>query len=129
MSNEAQQDAALNAQPRTQSEWEADEPMLQLFRYQHLPEPLQSISRPFGELARRLVATLPPNRERATALRRLRESKDCAVTAHFFKDPPVRPDSRLMALTEQVLKLQAEIQVLQHLTTLAPVPTTDQVTP
>jgi hypothetical protein len=53
--------------------------MLQFFRWDHLPAPLQAISQPFGELAQRLVATLPSNPERTVMLRKLVEAKDCAV--------------------------------------------------
>ncbi len=62
------------------------EPLLQLFRHMHLPTALRAISQPFGVLARNLVATLPRNPERSTALRKLREAKDCAVTAALWED-------------------------------------------
>lgn len=60
--------------------------LLQFFAYAHLPEHLQTISKPFGELANHLVATLPRNPERTTALRKLLEAKDYAVRAQLFKD-------------------------------------------
>lgn len=63
-----------------------NEYLLQFFAYQHLPEALQVISRPFGELAAHIVATLPRNPERTTALRKLLEAKDCAVRAQLFKE-------------------------------------------
>lgn len=59
--------------------------LLQFFVYEHLPEHLQKISKPFGDLARQIVETLPSNPERTTALRKLLESKDCAVRAQLFK--------------------------------------------
>jgi hypothetical protein len=62
------------------------EPILQFFAYAHLPEHLQAISKPFGELANILVATLPRNPERTVALRKLLESKDAAVRAKLFKE-------------------------------------------
>lgn len=62
------------------------EPMMQLFRYDHLPPHLQAISQPFHDLAAQLVELLPRNPERSMALRKLREAKDCAVTAKFWKD-------------------------------------------
>lgn len=71
-----------------QVQLEVREPLLQLFRWKHLPPHLQAVSRPFGELAAQLVRTLPSNRERSTALRKLREAKDCAVTALIFVEPP-----------------------------------------
>ena len=61
------------------------EPLLQFFAYEHLPANLQTISRPFGELATQIVETLPRNPERTTALRKLLEAKDCAVRAQLFK--------------------------------------------
>lgn len=59
--------------------------LLQFFAYEHLPERLQKVSRPFGELAHQLMADLPGNPERTVALRKLLESKDCAVRAMLFK--------------------------------------------
>lgn len=59
--------------------------LLQYFEYAHLPAPLQEISRPFGELAKLMVATLPENPERTAGLRKLLEAKDCAVRAFLFK--------------------------------------------
>lgn len=55
--------------------------LMQFFAYAHLPEHLQAVSRPFGELAAVIVETLPRNPERTTALRKLLEAKDCAVRA------------------------------------------------
>ena len=61
------------------------EPIMQFFAYAHLPERLQAVSRPFGELAEQIVATLPRNPERTVALRKLLEAKDAAVRALIFK--------------------------------------------
>lgn len=61
------------------------DPMLQFFAYQHLPEHLQRFSKPFHELANTIVETLPRNPERTVALRKLLESKDCAVRAQLYK--------------------------------------------
>lgn len=55
--------------------------LLQFFAYEHLPERLQLVSKPFGQLAETIVAVLPRNPERTTALRKLLEAKDCAVRA------------------------------------------------
>lgn len=66
------------------------EPLLQFFSYDHLPEGLKKISRPFCDLAEQMVAKLPPNPERSAALRKLLEAKDCAVRASIYKyQPPV----------------------------------------
>lgn len=59
--------------------------LLQFFRFEHLPDNLQAISKPFGILAQQLLDKLPPNPERTVALRKLLESKDCAVRAAIFE--------------------------------------------
>jgi hypothetical protein len=58
--------------------------LLQFFAWEHLPPHLQEVSKPFGELAQKLLE-LPDNPERTTALRKLLEAKDCAVRAQLFK--------------------------------------------
>ncbi len=57
------------------------EPLLQFFKFDHLPPGLKLISQPFGELAAKMITLLPRNAERTVALRKLLESKDCAVRA------------------------------------------------
>lgn len=59
--------------------------LLQFFKYEHLPEAMQAVSKPFGELAQKLIDTLPSNPERTAALRKLLEAKDCAVRSMIFK--------------------------------------------
>jgi hypothetical protein len=56
--------------------------ILRYFHYSHLPAVLQAASRPFCELARHIVETLPRNPERTVALRKLLEAKDAAVRAN-----------------------------------------------
>lgn len=58
--------------------------LLQFFAWEHLPPHLQEVSKPFGELAQKLLE-LPDNPERTVALRKLLEAKDCAVRARLFK--------------------------------------------
>lgn len=60
---------------------EVPERLLQYFAYAHLPDRLQLVSQPFYQLAVRLTETLPAGPERTVALRKLLESKDCAVRA------------------------------------------------
>ena len=76
------------------------EPILQFFEYKHLPPQLQSVSKPFCELAYAIVkgdnctesgnVTLGPpisrNPERSVALRKLLEAKDAAVRAVIYKE-------------------------------------------
>ncbi len=59
--------------------------LMQFFSYEHLPEHLKSVSKPVCDLALALEAILPSNAEKTTALRKLLESKDCAVRAVLFK--------------------------------------------
>lgn len=54
--------------------------IMRYFKYDHLPERLQKISKPFAELAE-VINNLPDNPEREVALRKLLESKDAAVRA------------------------------------------------
>jgi hypothetical protein len=65
-----------------------NEPILQFFAYQHLRPDLHSVSRPFGEMAAKIVETLPRNPERTVALRKLLEAKDAAVRAFLFVESP-----------------------------------------
>lgn len=56
-----------------------DNPLMKFFAYEHLPEHLQEISKPFGEMAQQLAKVMGNNAEGVTALRKLLEAKDCAV--------------------------------------------------
>jgi hypothetical protein len=53
------------------------------FRFAHLPEHLQAVSKSFYALAEWVVLTLPRNPERTVALRKLLEGKDAAVRARI----------------------------------------------
>lgn len=59
----------------------SEDPILRHFHHAHLPEKLQAASKPFCDLARHIVETLPRNAERTVALRKLLEAKDAAVRA------------------------------------------------
>lgn len=61
------------------------DPIMQFFAHGHLPERLQSISKPFGDLAKHIVETMPRNPERTVALRKLLEAKDAGVRAVLFQ--------------------------------------------
>jgi hypothetical protein len=59
-------------------------PILQFFAFDHLPEELQEISRPFFALAHQMVGYhvyTPHVAEVAAGLRKLLEAKDCMVRA------------------------------------------------
>lgn len=70
--------------------------IMQYFAFEHLPEQLQTVSKPFCDLARAIVGDergmpegtsvnfpLPRNPERSVALRKLLEAKDAAVRARL----------------------------------------------
>ena len=61
------------------------EHIAQFFAYEHLPEHLQTVSKPFGVMAQQIIETVPRNPERTVALRKLLESKDAAVRAVVAK--------------------------------------------
>lgn len=66
------------------------EHVLQFFDYGHLPPHLQIISRPFFDLAMRMVDPLAMDLkgpELTVALRKLLEAKDCAVRAAIYSIP------------------------------------------
>lgn len=56
-------------------------PIIKYFAYEHLPEKLQAVSKPIGDLAREMAAMLPPSAELSAGLRKLLEAKDCLVRA------------------------------------------------
>lgn len=70
-------------------------PILQYFGYEHLPEPLRSVSEPFAKLALSVAEVLPSNAETSTCLRKLLEAKDCAVRAalEIHTSPIVQPSA------------------------------------
>jgi hypothetical protein len=64
------------------------EPIMQFFKYDHLPERMQAFSKPFCDLAQQICETTPRNPERTVALRKLLEAKDAGVRAQIFKEAP-----------------------------------------
>ena len=54
-------------------------PIMKYFEYAHLPEKLQAVSKPNGELAKQMDDTLPDCAEKSAGLRKLLEAKDCLV--------------------------------------------------
>ena len=57
----------------------AIEHVLKFFVYEHLPEHLQKVSKPFHDLAHSTVEAVPHGPELTVALRKLLEAKDAAV--------------------------------------------------
>lgn len=58
-----------------------DNPILEYFKYEHLPPHLQEVSKPIGELAKEMNKALPNGPEKSAGLRKLLEAKDCLVRA------------------------------------------------
>ena len=56
-----------------------------LFRYGHLPEHLQKVSKPFHDMALDLVDDFEPNAEVTLAIRKLWEAKNLVVYATVEK--------------------------------------------
>jgi hypothetical protein len=56
-------------------------PIMKYFNYEHLPEHLQQVSKPIGDLAREMDESLPDGAEKSAGLRKLLEAKDCLVRA------------------------------------------------
>jgi len=66
-----------------EAEYLAKYPILAYFKYEHLPEHLKVISRPFAILAWDMATNLPRNAETSAGLRKLLEAKDCFVRARL----------------------------------------------
>lgn len=62
-------------------------PVLQYFVYNHLPAPLQEVSKPFHAVAWKMAKTLPYSPETSVALRKILEGKDAAVRSAVGYDP------------------------------------------
>jgi len=54
---------------------------IKYFTYEHLPERLQLISKPIGELAFKFESEIPDSAEKSAGMRKLLEAKDCFVRA------------------------------------------------
>lgn len=59
------------------------ERILKYFKYDHLPEHLQSMSKPFYDLAHNWISQGGSIPENMAGLRKLLEAKDCAVRAQI----------------------------------------------
>ena len=52
---------------------------MKYFQCTHLPEHLQAVSKPIGDLAEKMNRELPEGSEKSAGLRKLLEAKDCFV--------------------------------------------------
>lgn len=62
-------------------------PIMKYFVYAHLPEKLQVVSKPVGDLAELMDSVLPNCAEKSAGLRKLLEAKDCLVRAALEEKP------------------------------------------
>ena len=60
-------------------------PIMKYFEFAHLPEHLQKVSKPIGELAKLMDETIQDGPEKSAGLRKLLEAKDCLVRAALDK--------------------------------------------
>ena len=58
---------------------------IKYFAYAHLPEKLQIVSKPIGDLAGQMELDLPDGPEKSAGMRKLLEAKDCFVRAALDK--------------------------------------------
>lgn len=58
-------------------------PIIEFFKYEHLPPHLQAVSKPINDLARQMDDDLPDGAEKSAGLRKLLEAKDCFVRAEL----------------------------------------------
>ena len=56
-------------------------PIMKYFKYDHLREPLRSVSESVAKLAEDMDNSLPDGAEKSAGLRKLLEAKDCFVRA------------------------------------------------
>lgn len=57
--------------------------LMRYFTYQHLPENLQTVSKPIHDLANEMQELLPNSPEKTAGMRKLLEAKDCFVRANL----------------------------------------------
>lgn len=65
-------------------------PIMKYFEYAHLPQKLQAVSKPIGDLAKQMDDLLPDGAEKSEGLRKLLEAKDCLVRSAL--DAPKQED-------------------------------------
>lgn len=57
--------------------------IMDFFEYSHLPQHLQTVSKPICDLAKQMNEQLPDGPEKSAGLRKLLEAKDCFVRANI----------------------------------------------
>lgn len=90
-------------------------PDMKYFAYAHLPPNLQDVSRPVGQLAERMLQTLPACPEKDAGMRKLLEAKDCFVRAALEmpkSDAPQLPP-HLVRVQEEKRELDDRVEKLR----------------
>ena len=59
--------------------------LTQFFEFRGLTKELAEIAQPYALLVQKILELCPENPERTTALRKLLESRECALRAKVFK--------------------------------------------
>lgn len=68
--------------------------IMKYFQFDHLPQDLQSVSKPIAELAIAMDTTLPDGPEKSAGLRKLLEAKDCFVRSKLDARVPADRQDR-----------------------------------
>lgn len=75
--------------------------LMQFFSYKHLPEVLAAKSKPFHDLAKIMVESVPANREMIKGLDKLLEAKDCMVRAVITNKQPYKGELAPKVINDQ----------------------------
>ena len=81
----------MEDQPFTEEQYAQDD-ILRFFKYGHLPPHLQAHSKPWADLARHVVESVPRSPERTVALRKLLEGKR-DIPVKLWIAPPTKMDA------------------------------------
>lgn len=76
--------------------------IMRYFEYEHLQEPLRSVSKAFAGLAQVVVNEIPDGDERDAGLRKLLEAKDCIVrqALDLIPEPSQKPEEPTLDIDE-----------------------------
>jgi hypothetical protein len=91
----------------------ATQQIARFFAYDHLPEPMQTISAYSHHLAEAMIRELPDGPELTTGLRKLLEAKDCFVRAALpAGEQPETPDleAELRQLRPEAVQLGINVE-------------------
>lgn len=90
-------------------------PIMEFFKYEHLPQHLQTVSKPIGDLARMYDAMIPDSAEKTAGLRKLLEAKDCLERSAIGVDVKPLVERRILHVTVDSELNQREIDRIKNL--------------